>query len=156
MTLSHEARRDSRASLRIAALVATHNRPDLLAERSLASIARQVRRPDYLVIVDDSDLAIRRTNERVAADFVNGDTKVVYLENHRTPGASGAWNTGLAWLMTDAPDCFVAVLDDDDVWGPNYLAVCERAAIERDLDMVAAGLLYHDSEEDSVVELPIA
>ena len=52
----------------IAAVVATHNRPDLLGSRSLASIARQTRPPDYLVVIDDSDLNMRPANaEAVAA-----------------------------------------------------------------------------------------
>ena len=50
----------------IAAVVATHNRPELLANRSLASIASQTRLPDYLIVVDDSDLDARRTNAEIA------------------------------------------------------------------------------------------
>ena len=55
----------------IAVLVPTHDRPELLAERSLASIARQTRTPDYLIIIDDSGLASRPANERIAAGTTN-------------------------------------------------------------------------------------
>ena len=131
----------------IAAIVATHNRPQLLANRALESIARQSRPPDYLIVVDDSDPKVRRTNEQIAADFRTDGTKTVYLENYRTPGAAGAWNTGLSWLQGTEPSSFVAILDDDDAWAPTYLESCERKALEGRLDMVAAGLIYHTSSE---------
>ena len=131
----------------IAALVATHNRPQLLVNRALESIARQSRPPDYLIVVDDSDPKVRRTNEQIAADFRADGTKTVYLENYRTPGAAGAWNTGLSWLQGTEPSSFVATLDDDDAWAPTYLESCERKALKGRLDMVAAGLIYHTSSE---------
>ena len=114
----------------IAAIVATHNRPQLLASRALESIAHQSRPPDFLVVVDDSDPETRLINKQVVAEFKAEDTKSVYLENKRTPGAAGAWNTGLSWLQGTAPSAFVAILDDDDSWAPVYLENCERMALE--------------------------
>lgn len=46
----------------VAAVIATHDRPELLARRSLAWVARQTRLPDYLVVVDDSDTEFRPVN----------------------------------------------------------------------------------------------
>ncbi len=135
-------------SLRIAALVATHDRPGCLANRSLASIAAQTRPPDLLVVVDDSDAKLRRTNEEITADFAVRGNRAVYLENYRTPGASGAWNTALAYLQRTVPDCFVAILDDDDAWERTYLQRCEEAVLDRRLDMVAAGLSWRESPDD--------
>ena len=132
---------------RIAAIVATHNRPQLLANRALESIAHQTRPPDYLIVVDDSDPKARRVNEQIAADFRADGTKTVYLENYRTPGAAGAWNTGLSWLQEAEPSSFVAILDDDDAWVPTYLESCERMALDGHLDMVAAGIIFHNSSE---------
>ena len=129
----------------ITVIVATHNRPRLLANRALASIARQTRPPDILVIVDDSDRKTRRVNEEIVADFRAEGTKTVYLENYRTPGAAGAWNTALSELQDTAPATFVAILDDDDSWDPSYLQRCEEAVSERDLDMVASGFFYHET-----------
>ena len=131
----------------IAAVVATHNRPQLLANRSLASIALQTRLPDLLVIVDDSDPKVRRTNEEIVADFRTGGTRTVYLENYRTPGAAGAWNTALSELQDVASHAFVAILDDDDYWEPDYLELCEKTATESDLDMVVAGLIRHETAD---------
>ena len=129
----------------IAAVVATHNRPELLANRALKSIARQTRPPDILLVVDDSDEKYRLANEQIVTGFRAYGTKIIYLKNFRTPGASGAWNTALAWLQGTVPLTFAALLDDDDAWAPTYLEHCEAVAIDRDLDMVAAGIVYHNS-----------
>ena len=134
--------------LRIAAVVATCNRPGLLANRSLASIAAQTRPPDLLVVVDDSDAGLRGTNEEITADFSASGARVVYLENYRTRGASGAWNTALAYLQRSVPGAFVAVLDDDDAWSATYLQRCEETVLAGDLDMAAAGLIRYESVDD--------
>ena len=130
----------------IAAVVATHNRPELLEKRSLASIVLQTRPPDYLAVVDDSDMEIRSTNAEIVARLVLPRTRAVYLENLRTPGASGAWNTALSHLQEVDSSVFMAVLDDDDAWTPTYLEECEGAVLERDLDMVASGLVFIRSQ----------
>lgn len=129
----------------IVAVVATHNRPQLLANRSLKSIAGQTRPPDMLIVVDDSDPENLRCNRTTVDEFKAHGIKTVYMENRRTPGAAGAWNTALAHLQVTAPSTFVAILDDDDTWAPEYLRQCEKAALARDLDMVASGIVYHKS-----------
>ena len=111
----------------------------------LASIAHQTRTPDYLVIVDDSSPTCRPANQRVAADLRCPGTRVVYLENRRTPGLSGAVKQALAWLQAEAPSSLVAMLDDDDAWEATYLERCKGALNENDLDMVAAGIVYHET-----------
>ena len=131
--------------LSIAAVIATHNRPELLAERALASISQQTRLPDHLVVVDDSGLEARPGNADIVAGLEIPGTRVFYVENRRTPGASGAWNTALSYLQRMDPAIYVAILDDDDSWAPAYLEKCERAVLERGLDMVAAGLVMHHS-----------
>ena len=133
--------------LSIAAVIATHNRPELLAKRSLSSAVRQARPPDYLIVVDDSDSEFRPANARTVADLNIPATRITYLENQRTPGASGAWNTALSHVHSLDPSAFVAVLDDDDSWEPAYLERCELAVQKRGLDMVAAGLVFHRSTD---------
>ena len=132
----------------IAAVVATHNRPVLLANRALESISRQSRLPDYLVVVDDSDSKARSINQKIVSQFRIEETKTVYLENSRSPGAAGAWNTALSWLQGIEPSSFVAILDDDDAWSTTYLERCEKKALEGRLDMVAAGIIRHTSSND--------
>ena len=84
--------------IEIAAVVATHNRPGLLSDRCLASIGRQTRAPDHLIVVDDSDPDTRRANREIVGGFSGAGASVVYLENQRTPGAAGAWNSALSYL----------------------------------------------------------
>ena len=127
----------------IAAVVATHNRPELLAGRALSSIAGQTRRPDYLIVVDDSDDEFRHANADIVSSLSMSCTQKIYLENLRNPGASGAWNTALVHLQGIDPSAYVAILDDDDSWAGTYLERCEEVALECDLDMVAAGLIFH-------------
>ena len=104
-------------------------------------------------MVDDSDEDIRRTNARIVAEFDARGVETVYIENCRTPGLSGASNTALAYLEANYPATFVAFLDDDDAWDPSYLRKCERAALDRDLDMVAAGIIYRASGDSDGVPL---
>jgi len=139
----------------IAAVVATRDRPKLLAERSLASIAAQTRPPDWLLVADDSAPSLRPVNRDTVARFRREGVEAVYIENTRTPGASGAWNAALAELHAAEPSAFVAILDDDDSWDPEYLRRCEREAVARNLDMVAAGIVYHKSGEGGGIPLSI-
>ena len=132
----------------IAAIIATYNRPELLAQRALKSISSQTRPPDLLMVVDDSSSDVRPMNQTVVNSFSAEYAKTIYLENARTPGACGAWNTALFELQRIEPSAFAAVLDDDDMWEPTYLQRCEQAALERNLDMVAAGIVYNESVEE--------
>ena len=45
----------NKEKIEIAAVIATCNRPHLLQNRALKSIQSQTRKPDYLIVVDDSD-----------------------------------------------------------------------------------------------------
>ena len=136
----------------LAAVVATYNRPVLLASRALGSIANQTRPPNILIVVDESAAGMRPRNRTVVDEFAGEGVQVIYLENRHTPGASGAWNTALHEIGRIAPSAFVAILDDDDMWEPDYLERCEKEAQARNLDMVAAGIVYnHSGNQDSVL-----
>ena len=137
----------------VAAVVATYNRPGLLASRALSSIAYQTRLPDTLIVVDDSAASIRPANRAVVGKFRCEGVQVMYIENQRTPGASGAWNTALSELWHIAPSSFVAILDDDDMWEPDYLEQCENEALGQHLDMVATGIVFNWSGEQGSILL---
>ena len=134
----------------IAAVIATCNRPQLLAERSLPSVARQTRLPDLLIVVDDSEPHMRSLNREAVSHMPNA----IYLENRRTPGAAGAWNTALSHLQDVEPSSFVAILDDDDSWDPHYLHTCEEAATKCNLDMAASGITYHGPDAQKLLDPP--
>jgi broad specificity phosphatase PhoE/glycosyltransferase involved in cell wall biosynthesis len=141
----------------IVALLATRGRFDLLALRAIPSILAQSRLPDrILVVVDQSpselpDEALAEQTRRLRA-LCRGRVRLTVMRNRRTPArASGAWNTGLDQLHRDIrqPDLvFVAVLDDDDAWEPDHLECCFSAALAGDLNMVASGLIRHETAGD--------
>ena len=110
------------ATRHLVVLVATADRAGLLEYRCLPSILNQTQSFDRLVLVDDSEDA---EQSRQVQALSHGQTIAIdLLRNRRTRGASGAWNTGLDHMARQFPDpssVFVAILDDDDEWEPNYL-----------------------------------
>ena len=131
-------------AFKIAVVIATKNRSEILVDRALRSVVEQTHRPDHLVVVDDSDQERHPRNKSLVESINLPDVCVIYRENYRTAGASGAWNTALDYLhrIVEEHAClFVAILDDDDRWVPDYLERCAHLACSRGLDMVAADIL---------------
>ncbi len=139
----------------IATIIATCNRPKLLQNRALKSVQLQVRKPDYLIVVDDSDRKLKPLNEEIVSNFRCASTKIIYLENYRTKGASGAWNTAFSELLKRDPDVYISILDDDDEWNLNYLKLCEDLILKADLDMVISGIIRYDDANPDGIELTI-
>jgi len=132
----------------LAVIIATNDRCRLLSERSLSSVTAQTRIPDILVVVDDSALGARIANAELVASLTLPGCDVAYIENKRSRGASGSWNSAIDFLMDKVADpdhVFVAVLDDDDSWSPTYLDICFTAACDGQLDMVAADMRRFES-----------
>jgi len=96
----------------VCVVVPTRDRPALL-DRCVAAILEQdyAGRLTVTVVVDQSDPA-----DAVPAS-VHDDARVTVVRNERTPGLSGARNTGI--VGTDAD--YVAFCDDDDIWLPGKL-----------------------------------
>jgi len=143
----------SNLTSQLAVVIATKNREAELANRALRSVSAQTRPPDYVVVVDDSDRRHLDANRRTVIGLATQQlaTRVRYLRNDRTPGASGAWNVGLDYLhrqVVDPSQVLVAVLDDDDEWDPEYLARCCATVNEFGLDMVAADILRYERGRD--------
>jgi hypothetical protein len=134
---------DAGSVSRIAVVIATRDRSALLADRAVPSVLAQTRAPDHLVVVDDSSVGVRVANRDIVASVRLIGLRTHYLENEKTPGASGSWNTAIEFLfrqVDDPADLFVAILDDDDAWAPDYLGRCVALACEHELDMVAADM----------------
>jgi glycosyltransferase involved in cell wall biosynthesis len=130
--------------LNILVLVATCDRPELLRNRCLPSIYDQSIRPSKILVVDDSRLEENRLhNQRIINEHKSSGKSVELLLNVRTPGACGAWNSGIEHILGKGfhPDnTFIAILDDDDSWGEKYLELCTNEVIAKQLDMVACGI----------------
>lgn len=99
---------------------------------AVASVLAQTHRELRLIVVDDgsSDGTLAEL-ERFRAD---PRLQVIEQEN---AGLSAARNTGIAAAETD----WVAFLDSDDLWMPNYLEGVDRALADRP----RAGLVYVDA-----------
>lgn len=116
---------------KIGVIIATSlNRIDLLFSRAVKSVLEQNYKPDYLLIVDDnSDEKISEEIEKTIILLKEKETftQVFYSKNLRTKGMSGTgtWNTGFDFyksIMNESD--YVAILDDDDSWEPEYLELC--------------------------------
>lgn len=134
--------------LPVAVVIATNNRLHLLAARAIPSLIAQTRAPDLLVVVDDSDAEVRAANAEFVRILDIPGCEISYLENARTIGASGSWNTAIDHVMgrVGKPSgAFMAILDDDDSWSPEYLERCCATACNQNLDMVASDLRRFES-----------
>ncbi|MCZ2356772.1 MAG: glycosyltransferase [Bacteroidia bacterium] len=145
----------------IAVIIATKNRPFYLEERSLKSIIAQSLKPNRIIIVDDSDKqdSISK-NKIIIENFKNQapKTSINHIQNHRTKGASGSWNSAIDFLLlqNQSPEnTFIAILDDDDddEWLPDYLKFCFQRAEQKSLDMVACDF-YRITNQKEINEAP--
>jgi len=140
----------------VAVIIATKNRPNLLKNRSLSSVLTQSKPPSYIIVVDDSSGDIRDENKSIVDSFPSKNCHVKYLLNHRTPGASGAWNTAVEYLsselLLEADSLLLAFLDDDDEWHSNYLDSCLSVINEKHCNMVATGFYRYESNEHLPIE----
>lgn len=116
----------------VTVLVATHRRDHTLA-RAIDAVWAQTYtgQVDLVVVVDDG----RRPEEvPVPAPTHPGRQTLRVVANGRTPGLTGARNTGLE--LAENP--LVATCDDDDAWLPTRLET-QVALLADDPSLVAAG-----------------
>jgi glycosyltransferase involved in cell wall biosynthesis len=96
----------------ISVIVPTHNRPALL-EEAIASIASQALSDWEAIIVDDHSTPA--VDEQQIQEKYGSKFRVLHHEH--LLGGAAAKNTGLKAAEGD----YVAFLDDDDVYAPDYL-----------------------------------
>ncbi|MBP5346782.1 MAG: glycosyltransferase family 2 protein [Bacteroidales bacterium] len=130
----------------IAVLIATScGRIESLFDIALTSVLCQTKKPKCIVIVDDNNdekysLEIEKRLTRYS------DDSIVYLKNSHAKNMSGtgAWNTGIEYLCSTIGDNnFVAILDDDDSWQPNYIESLQNSiSTHKLLDAVFAFIRY--------------
>jgi glycosyltransferase involved in cell wall biosynthesis len=110
----------------ISVIVTCHNAEDTIGD-ALASVARQTRLPDEVIVVDDGS-----SDGSLAAIARHApDAQVIAQENR---GVSSARNAGIAAARGD----LIAFLDDDDTWHPTKLArQVEVLARHPGLDLLA-------------------
>ena len=144
------------STTQVAVIIATKNRPDLLKQRALDSVLKQSKSPKYLIVVDDSSEQAKQQNRLIVESLSSNDYHTQYLQNQRTCGASGAWNTAIDYLVSQqiqsSNSLFLAFLDDDDEWHPNYLESCSEAVSEKHCNMVATGFFRYESNREQPIE----
>ena len=120
-------------------LIATKPRLDSLTNIALPSVARQSILPSAVYIVSDIRAFTTKERENLISQFPS--IELQFLNNVNSPGAAGTWNTGLFEIERLNGDCYVAIIDDDDVWDADHLETCYSIAYENDWpDVVISGL----------------
>lgn len=116
------------------AIIPTHLRAGLLSE-AIASVAAQTLLPLELIVVSDAEDA--DTRELVAARQRTLPFPLRYVANDIEPGACGSRNLGAQAALGD----WLAFLDDDDIWRPDFLCRCAETAQGRGATLVIATLV---------------
>ena len=109
-------------------------------------MAKQTRKPDLTLIISDCSEEFLAKTKNVVNTYEN--TLIIsFSKNQRASNLSGSVNTGLSILKEKGfslVQTFVAFLDDDDWWAPNYLENCLNYAIVMKVDWVISGLIRYD------------
>lgn len=116
----------------ISVIVPTFKRPDRLL-RALDSVFSQTCQDFEILVVDDDP------SDNDIEELLNSleDNRIRLFKNQRTKGANGARNTGIV----NSNGVFLAFLDDDDEWLPDYLQSQRDILINSD---ESYGLVYAD------------
>ncbi|NTV29141.1 MAG: glycosyltransferase [Candidatus Omnitrophica bacterium] len=96
----------------VSVIIPTFRRPGLLREAVQSVLAQTFTDLELIVVDDDPGASARGTVEACA------DRRIVYLAHGENRGAAAARNTGLAAARGE----FIAFLDDDDLWHPQFLS----------------------------------
>jgi glycosyltransferase involved in cell wall biosynthesis len=140
---------DWRLLSKAACIIPTHGRPGHLSS-SLDSALQQTLPPAEIIVADDLDDGPTAAIVQVTALRTNIPLRRIVNRLH--PGASGSRNAGAAASRAE----YIAFLDDDDAWRPEYLARA-IAEIERSgADAAISGLcrIRHDGTIQSIVMPP--
>jgi glycosyltransferase involved in cell wall biosynthesis len=129
-----------------ACIIPTHGRPGHLS-RSLESVLQQSHAPAEIIVADDLDDGPTAAVVQVSA--LRTEIPLRRVVNRLNPGASGSRNAGAAASRAE----FVAFLDDDDAWRPQYLARAMAALEHSGADAVISGLcrIRHDGSIQPIV-----
>lgn len=135
--------------MRVAAVLVAFNRETLL-EESLAALARQTRRPDRLIVVNNASTdGSQQVAENALLDW--DDARLINLTENT--GGAGGFAVGIAAAVADESTDWVWVMDDDTV--PHESALAEalaaheryRASGEDNLAVMGSRVVWTDGED---------
>lgn len=122
----------------VTVLMPTKNRAHMI-ETAIRSVLAQSYRNFELLVIDDGG---EDGTETVVRRF--GDDRIRFLRNSYSMGPAGARNVA----MQTARGSFVANLDDDDMWDPDFLLLSVNELIESGLDLCySAQLVWSGYDE---------
>lgn len=129
-----------------ACIIPTHGRPGLLS-RAIESVLQQSLTPAEIIVADDVDDGPTAAVVQVSA--LRTEISMRRVVNRLNPGASGSRNAGAAASRAE----FVAFLDDDDAWRPQYLSRAMAEIEHSGADAVISGLcrIRHDGSIQPIV-----
>lgn len=107
----------------ISIVIPTYNRVHIIAS-TLDSVFAQTH-PDWECLIVD-DYSTDNTKE-VVQQYVERDSRFVYVVNNRTKGAQGARNTGILAAKGE----WICLFDSDDVMCPDYIETMQQAIAEK-------------------------
>jgi len=135
---------------KVAALIASRNRENLLCKRSIFSISKQSLQPDLIIIVNDGQSFSVKSTKTLEKLCQMSDLKI--LENKHSKGVSGAWNHGIDYLLRNNFTGFVAILDDDDEWDSDHLDLNLKVAKTEKANVVISGLRIHGQKRNLITK----
>lgn len=99
---------------KVSVIIPTYNRARFLPD-AVNSVLKQDYKNTEIIVVDDGS---EDNTKEVIRSLQDGHPQILYFQNERSKGPSGARNTGLLKATGD----FIAFLDSDDVWLEHHLA----------------------------------
>jgi rhamnopyranosyl-N-acetylglucosaminyl-diphospho-decaprenol beta-1,3/1,4-galactofuranosyltransferase len=114
----------------VIAVVVTKDRPETL-QRSLDAIARQSRRVDRVVVVDNA------ADPKVAELVEDLDVPTTYLPSHRNLGGAGGFALGMLQALSLGADWVWCADDDGRPEHDDVLATLLQSAVDNSLDEVS-------------------
>lgn len=126
--------------MKIGVAIPTMNRPDML-RAALGSVRKQIRRPDYVFVGDNSD----KRDASVEQEF--SDLPLTYSHRPERIGVEAAFT----WVLKECQGDWVCLLEDDNLFLPRHLECIEvGAASFSESGVIATAARYWRGEKVSV------
>jgi glycosyltransferase involved in cell wall biosynthesis len=140
---SQLARKEIRALPGIDVIIATHNRPKLLALALEAALAQTYAGQIDCIVVFD------RSEPDISLEQRTANRSVRVVTNQHAPGLAGARNTGIVLGSGD----YVGFCDDDDVWLPTKIEK-QVALLESSVGQTCVTGIIVEYEDQQVSRIP--
>lgn len=123
----------------VSVVIPTYNRNYIIRDAVLSALEQTYADTEILVIDDASTDNTREIVEGI------GSPKVRYIRHEKNQGCSSAYNTGIS----AAQGRFIAILDSDDIWKPDYLEQ-QVGFLDRhpEADLVFCDIAIHGESTD--------